>query len=189
VYKKKAYVLIKVAAGKLDTVMRTLSNMPQVDSVEGVSGHCDVVAIVRGPDLETLQNTILSTIRGVEGIESTETWIVMVPQPESWTDAELEKYVFQCDETELATLKVLVQKGRPMLIPELINELSSYLDNETFDIHQLTITLASITRRAKDEFRRDELVVFDNDMGYFLNEEYGDTLKNVLERHETVKSS
>lgn len=185
VYKKKAYVLIKVAAGKLDPVMRTLSNMPQVDSVEGVSGHCDLVAIVRGPDLETLQNTILSTIRGVDGIDSTETWIVMVPQPETWTQKELERYISQCDETEITTLKILAQKGRPMLIPELISELSSSLDDETFDVHQLTITLASITRRAKDDYRRDELVVFDNDMGYFLNEEYADTIKSILEESNT----
>ncbi len=185
-YKKKAYVLIKVAAGKLDTVMRTLSNMPQVDSVEGVSGHCDVVAVVRGPDLETLQNTILSTIRGVDGIESTETWIVMVPQPESWTEKELKRYISQCDKTEIAMLKILAEKGRPMLIPELINELSKSLDDETYDIHQLTITLASITRRAKDEFRREELVVFDNDMGYFLNEEYSDLIKSILENQNST---
>ncbi|MBU4193712.1 MAG: hypothetical protein KKE79_05080 [Actinobacteria bacterium] len=37
--KKKAYILINVSGGKLDNVMRSLSSMPNVLSVEGVSGH------------------------------------------------------------------------------------------------------------------------------------------------------
>jgi nitrate reductase NapAB chaperone NapD len=179
--RKKAYVLIKVSAGKLDSVMRTLSEMPDVDSVEGVSGNCDLVAVMGGPDLETLQNTILSTVRGVEGIESTETWIVMVPQPDTWTREELERYVAECDETELMAIKALLDKGRSMMVQELIDELGQRLGDETFDVHSFIVALTNMTRRAVDQYRRERFVEFDPDMGYFLNERYIDTLKDLVD--------
>jgi nitrate reductase NapAB chaperone NapD len=178
--KKKAYVLIKVAAGKLDLVMRTLSGMPQVTSVEGVSGHCDLVAVMRGPDLETLQDTILSTIRGVEGVASTETWIVMVPQPDTWTQEELNRYVADCGETELMAIRVLLDKGRSMMVQELIDELADRLGDESYDVHSLTVTLTNMTRRSEDQYRRENIIEFDQDMGYFLHERYIDMLKESL---------
>lgn len=180
--KKKAYVLITVAAGKLDSVMRTMSSMPQVTSVEGVSGHCDLVAVMRGPDLETLQDTILSTIRGVEGVESTETWIVMVPQPDTWTQEELNRYVAECGETELMAIKVLLEKGRSMMVQELIDGLAATLDDESYDVHSLTVTLTNMTRRAEDQYRRENIIEFDQDMGYFLHEQYLDMLKEALDK-------
>lgn len=180
--KKKAYVLIKVAAGKLDTVMRMLSSMPQVLSVEGVSGHCDVVAVMRGPDLETLQDTILSTVRGVEGIESTETWIVMVPQPDTWTRDELGRYVEDCSDTELVAIRVLLEKDRSMMVQELVDVLAEKLGDESYDVHSLTVTLTNMTRRAEEQYRRENVLDFDPDMGYFLNERYHDILKKLLQR-------
>lgn len=179
--KKKAYVLINVSAGKLDQVMRTLSSMPKVSSVEGVSGHCDVVAIVRGPDLETLQDTILSTFRGIEGVESTETWIVMVPQPDTWTQDELDSYIADCDPGELMAIKVLLEKGRGTMIQELIDELAERLGDEEYDIHSLTVNLTAMTRRAENEYRRENFIAFDQDMGYFVNERYLEMLKKSLE--------
>jgi nitrate reductase NapAB chaperone NapD len=181
VVKKKAYVLITVAAGKLDSVMRKLSSMPQVTSVEGVSGHCDLVAIMMGPDLETLQDTILSTIRGVEGVESTETWIVMVPQPDTWTQQELNRYIAECEETELMAIKVLLEKGRSMMVQELIDGLAATLDDENYDVHSLTVTLTNMTRRAEDQYQRENIIEFDQDMGYFLHERYLDMLKKALD--------
>ena len=178
--KKKAYVLIKVAAGKLDSVMRMMSSMPQVTSVEGVSGHCDLVAVMRGPDLETLQDTILSTIRGVDGVEATETWIVMVPQPDTWTQEELDRYVAECGETERMAIKVLLEKERSVMVQELIDELAAKLDDENYDVHSLTVTLMNMTRRAEDQYRRENIIEFDQDMGYFLNERYPDMLRKAL---------
>jgi uncharacterized protein YukE len=175
--KKKAYVFIKVAAGKLDEVMRLLSGMPQVISAEGVSGHVDVVAVMRGPDLETLQNTILSTVRGIDGIESTETWIVMVPQPDTWTQGELDRYVADLSENELTAIKVLLAKKRGMMIPELIDSMAETLGDEKYDIHDLTVALTSMTRRAEDQYRRENVIEFDQDMGYFLNERYNEMLE------------
>lgn len=180
--KKKAYVLITVAAGKLDAVMRTLSSMPQVVSVEGVSGHCDLVAVMRGPDLETLQDTILSTVRGVAGIESTETWIVMVPQPDTWTQEELNRYVGGCGDTEIMAIKVLLEKGRSIMVQELIDALAEELDDESYDVHGLTVTLTDMTRRAEDQYRRENIIEFDQDMGYFLHEQYLDMLNEALSK-------
>ncbi|MHB8895991.1 MAG: Lrp/AsnC family transcriptional regulator [Candidatus Geothermincolia bacterium] len=180
--KKKAYVFIKVSAGKLDTVMRTLSEMPQVVSAEGVSGNYDVVAIMRGPDLETLQDTILSTVRGVEGIDATETWIVMVPQPDMWTQEELDRYISDLGESELTAIKVLLDKGRGMMIQEFIDAIAGSLGDEKYDIHNLTVTLINITRRAEDQYRRENVIEFDEDTGYFLNERYTDMLKDSISR-------
>lgn len=180
--KKKAYVFIRVSAGKLDSIMRTLSEMPQVLSAEGVSGHYDVIAVMRGPDLETLQDTILSTVRSVEGIESTETWIVMVPQPDTWTQDELNRFVAELDEKELTAIRVLVEKKRGMMIPELIDAISERLAEEEYDIHDLTVTLISMTRKAEDLYRRENVIEFDQDMGYFLNERYLEMLDASLSR-------
>lgn len=180
VVKKKAYVFIKVSAGKLDAVMRTMSSMPQVISAEGVSGHYDVIAVMRGPDLETLQNTILSTVRGVEGIESTETWIVMVAQPDTWTQEELNRYVAQLSSNELTAIRVLLEKRRGMTIQELIDGIAEKIDDEQYDIHGLTVALTSMTRRAEEQYRRENVIEFDQDMGYFLNERYLDMLEESL---------
>lgn len=180
--KKKAYVFIKVSAGKLDTVMRTMSEMPQVMSAEGVSGNYDVVAIMRGPDLETLQDTILSTVRGVDGIDATETWIVMVPQPDTWTQDELDRYITDLSENELTAVKVLLDKGRGMMIQEFIDAIAEMLGNEKYDIHSLTVTLINMTRRAEDHYRRENVIEFDEDMGYFLNERYLDLLTESISR-------
>ncbi len=180
--KKKAYVFIKVSAGKLDTVMRTMSEMPQVISAEGVSGHYDVIAIIRGPDLETLQDTILSTVRGVEGIDSTETWIVMVPQPDTWTQDELNRYVADLNENERTAVKVLIEKRRGMMISELIDAISEKLDDKDYDIHGLTVTITNMTRKAEDQYRRENVIEFDEDMGYFLNERYLEMLEASLSR-------
>ena len=180
--KKKAYVFIKVAAGRLDNVMRTLSEMPQVVSAEGVSGNYDVIAIMRGPDLETLQDTILSTVRGTDGIESTETWIVMVPQPDTWTQSELDRYVADLGDTELTAVKVLLEKNRGMMIQEFIDAIAASIGNDKYDIHGLTVTLINMTRSAEDVYRRESVIEFDEDMGYFLNERYVDMLKESISR-------
>lgn len=180
--KKKAYVFIKVLAGKLDQVMRTLSELPQVVSAEGVSGYCDVIAIIRGPDLETLQNTILSTVRGVDGIQSTETWIVMVPQPDTWTQEELDEYVSESNSSELTAIKVLLERRRGMMIQELIDAIADKIGDEDYDIHGLTVTLTDMTRRAGDQHRRENVIEFDQDMGYFLNERYLDMLEKSISK-------
>jgi hypothetical protein len=180
--KKKAYVFIKVSAGKLDTVMRMLSEMPQVVSAEGVSGNYDVVAIMRGPDLETLQDTILSTVRGVDGIDATETWIVMVPQPDTWTQEELNRYISDLGESELTALRVLLEKGRGMMIQEYIDAIAERLADKNYDIHNLTVTLINMTRRAEDQYRRENVFEIDEDTGYFLNERYTDMLTESISR-------
>ncbi len=162
--------------------MRTLSEMPQVVSAEGVSGHYDVVAVMRGPDLETLQDTILSTVRGVDGIESTETWIVMVPQPDTWTQDELDRFAADLSESEQAALRVLLEKGRGMMIQEFIEAIAERLGDERFDIHSLTVSLVNMNRVIADKYRREDVFEFDEDTGYFLNERYTDMLRKSLSR-------
>ncbi|MDD5448351.1 MAG: Lrp/AsnC ligand binding domain-containing protein [Actinomycetota bacterium] len=179
--KKKAYVLITVSGGELESVMRNLSKMPEVLSVEGISGHADLVVIVVGEDLEALQRFILTSLRGIEGVQSTETWIVMAPQPETWTKDEIESYIQACEETELMAIKILLEKGRGVMVQELIDELAERLSDENFDVHSLTVTLTNMTRRAQYEYRRENIIEFEEDEGFFLDEKYLDILKEVLE--------
>ena len=39
-----------------------------------------------------------------------------------------------------------------------------------------------MTRRAEDQYRRENVIEFDPDMGYFLNERYVDMLEESLKR-------
>lgn len=178
--KKKAYVLITVSGGELESVMRTLSKMPEVLAVEGISGHADLVVIVTGEDLEALQRFILTSLRGIEGVQSTETWIVMAPQPETWTKEEIESYVKDCGKTELMAIKILLEKGRGVMVQELIDELADRLSDESFDVHSLTVTLTNMMRRAQYEYRRENIIEFEEDEGFFLDEKYVDVLREVL---------
>lgn len=166
----------------LENVMRSLSQMPEVLSAEGVSGNIDVVALIQAPSLEVLQDTILSAVRGLNGVESTETWIVMVEQPKTWTGMELDPYLRGLDVNELAILQVLIEKPQGMFIPELVDAVSEHLSSEGYNINELTVSLINMRRMAEDEYRRETLLDFDPDVGYFLDEQYLDILETALTR-------
>jgi hypothetical protein len=104
----------------------------------------------------------------------------MVPQPDTWTQEELDRYVAECGETERMAIKVLLEKERSVMVQELIDELAAKLDDENYDVHSLTVTLTNMTRRAEDQYRRENIIEFDQDMGYFLNERYPDMLRKAL---------
>ena len=80
-------------------------------------------------------------------------------------------------ENELTAIKVLLAKKRGMMIPELIDSMAETLGDEKYDIHDLTVALTSMTRRAEDQYRRENVIEFDQDMGYFLNERYNEMLE------------
>jgi hypothetical protein len=75
---------------------------------------------------------------------------------------------------------VLLDKRRGMTIQELIDAIADKLGDEQYDIHGLTVTLTNMTRKSEDQYRRENVIEFDQDMGYFLNERYLDMLDASL---------
>ncbi len=73
----KAYVLIKAASGKEEDVIKTLNEMSVTDEVHGVFGGYDIVAEIRGRDMETLIEIVTGKIRKIDGIMDTETLLIV----------------------------------------------------------------------------------------------------------------
>lgn len=70
----KAYVLINVRAGKTREVVDNVRRVEGVQSVNACWGRPDVFAFVDALDLA---NTVIGKIQRVEGVESTDTHIVI----------------------------------------------------------------------------------------------------------------
>jgi DNA-binding Lrp family transcriptional regulator len=73
----KAYVLIKTHIGKEDSVLREVLALSVTDEAHKVFGPYDIVAEVRGRDMETLVEIITNKLRKIEGIEDTQSILVI----------------------------------------------------------------------------------------------------------------
>ena len=73
----KAYVLIKARIGKEDSVLREVLALSVTDEAHKVFGPYDIVAEVRGRDMETLVEIITSKLRKIDGIEDTQSILVI----------------------------------------------------------------------------------------------------------------
>jgi len=73
----KAYVLIKAQVGKEDNVLREVLGLSVTDEAHKVFGPCDIVAEVRGRDMETLVEIITSKLRKIDGVEDTQSILVI----------------------------------------------------------------------------------------------------------------
>ena len=73
----KAYVLIKAQVGKEDNVLREVLALSVTDEAHKVFGPYDIVAEVRGRDMETLVEIITTKLRKIEGIEDTQSILVI----------------------------------------------------------------------------------------------------------------
>jgi len=71
------FVLIRVKAGKVASVADALETIKNVDEVAMVTGRYDIVAVVRGTQLNRMLATVVAKIQNVEGIGSTETLVGM----------------------------------------------------------------------------------------------------------------
>jgi DNA-binding Lrp family transcriptional regulator len=68
----KAYVLIKTDSGKEDSVLRALLELSFTEEAHKVFGPFDIIAEVRGRDMETLVEIITQRIRTIEGTIDTQ---------------------------------------------------------------------------------------------------------------------
>ena len=72
----KAYVLIKVKAGKTKDVLNTLKKIDGVQQAHPCFGQPDIFTIVSVADEKTLSDLVISKVHTVEGVEETDTHIV-----------------------------------------------------------------------------------------------------------------
>lgn len=73
----KAYVLINVRAGKNRGVVDKVRQVKGVKHVNACWGRPDVFAFVDVENEKTLADTVLDQIQAIDGIESTDTHIVI----------------------------------------------------------------------------------------------------------------
>lgn len=72
-----AYVLINVRAGKTKDVVNAVRAVVGVKTVHACWGTPDVFAFVEAADLSGLGNLVLSSIQTIDGVEHTDTHIVL----------------------------------------------------------------------------------------------------------------
>ncbi len=73
----KAFVLINVRAGKSPEVVSKLRRIEAVKRAHVCWGRPDIFAFVEARNERALTNTVLEKIQTIEGIESTDTHIVI----------------------------------------------------------------------------------------------------------------
>lgn len=73
----KAYSLVSVEPGKTPEVSKAIEKMEGVKTVEAVAGPHDLVVRIEVDSLEKLTNTVFGDIRGIHGVTSTTTLIVV----------------------------------------------------------------------------------------------------------------
>jgi DNA-binding Lrp family transcriptional regulator len=73
----KAYILIKAIVGEEDNVLQDVLKLSVTEEAHKVFGAYDIVAEVRGRDMETLVEIITGKLRKIKGIEDTESILVI----------------------------------------------------------------------------------------------------------------
>jgi DNA-binding Lrp family transcriptional regulator len=73
----QAYVLIRTRAGKARNVAEAISKITGCRSVCTVTGRYDVIALLEAEDLKSLSDLILQKVHTIDGVERTETAVVV----------------------------------------------------------------------------------------------------------------
>ncbi len=73
----KAFILIKVEPGKVKTAVESLGAMSKVKEVFAVTGPDDIICLVEAPGAKELSDMVISDLHAVEGIQATDTRIVV----------------------------------------------------------------------------------------------------------------
>lgn len=76
---KRAYVLLSVKMQRIQSVMRMTKRLPYVVRVDAISGRYDIMVTVEAESFDDVNDLIMGHLRGIDGIEHTETWMVMIP--------------------------------------------------------------------------------------------------------------
>lgn len=71
------FVLMKTKAGYVESIVKDLKKIPEVKETYPVTGGIDIIIKVEGTDVETIAKTILAKIHKIEGVDRTQTHIVV----------------------------------------------------------------------------------------------------------------
>jgi DNA-binding Lrp family transcriptional regulator len=72
----RAYVLINVLPGQTASVVKALSQIKEIKTVDPCWGKPDIIAIVDVPDQDVLTQLVMSRIHAIEGVTQTDTHLV-----------------------------------------------------------------------------------------------------------------
>ncbi len=73
----KAYILVKVKAGKAQDVLSTLRALPDIEMAHACFGNPDIFGLVNASDDRALAKLIMDKILTIPGVEETDTHIVV----------------------------------------------------------------------------------------------------------------
>ena len=73
----RAYVLIETAVGKTQEAANAVRLLPGVQTVDGLTGPYDMIAVVETPDLNAVGDLVTSQIHSVDGVVRTVTCLVV----------------------------------------------------------------------------------------------------------------
>ncbi len=74
------YVLMQVAPGRAKDVAEAISKIEGVKMANAVTGPFDVIAYAEVVDLATLSDLVLARIQTVDGVQKTQTAVVVTPE-------------------------------------------------------------------------------------------------------------
>ena len=72
----KAYILIKVKAGRAKDVLQTLKRLTGIEQAHSCFGRPDIILFVSVADERVLSDMVITKIHQVDGVEETDTHIV-----------------------------------------------------------------------------------------------------------------
>ncbi|NOT24246.1 MAG: Lrp/AsnC ligand binding domain-containing protein [Nitrospiraceae bacterium] len=72
----RAYVLINVLPGRTSDVVRALSGIKQLKTIDPCWGKPDIIVVAEVPDQDALTQLVLSRIHEIEGVSQTDTHLV-----------------------------------------------------------------------------------------------------------------
>ncbi len=72
----RAYVLINVLPGQTTAVVRALSDIKEIKTIDPCWGKPDIVVVVEVPDQDALTQLVLTKIHSIEGVAQTDTHLV-----------------------------------------------------------------------------------------------------------------
>jgi len=71
----KSYILIKLLPGFESSALTQVRATPGVIEVNPLFGHWDAIAVAEGKSLHELSRLIINQIRGIQGVQDTETLV------------------------------------------------------------------------------------------------------------------
>jgi DNA-binding Lrp family transcriptional regulator len=72
----RAYILINVAPGQTRDVVKFLSQIKEMKTIDTCWGKPDIIAIVEVPDQDALTSLVLQRIHAIDGVTQTQTHLV-----------------------------------------------------------------------------------------------------------------